>query len=123
MGEVSELGWTVNRMLTSVVTPPYILLARSFFVILGCFAVLWGLTELPAFWRETSIKGIATQIIAGAPFKIETLTHQVPIIDRIRSSAYCRPAALQSAALIELRRWEISASAKDRQHSTRSSNR
>ena len=81
----------VNRMLTNVVTPPYILLARSFFVILGCFAVLWGLTELPAFWRETSIKGIAAQIIAGAPFKMETLTRQVPIIDK----SGAQPTAVQ----------------------------
>ena len=111
-----KLGWMVNRMLTTLATAPYILLARSFFVILGCFAVLWGIIELPAFWRDASIKRIATRIIAGDPFKIETLTQQAPIIDGIRRSAYCRPAALQSAAIIELRMWEVSPSAKDRQH-------
>jgi hypothetical protein len=103
-------------MLTSPATAPYTLLARSFFVILGCFAVLWGIIELPAFWRDVSIKRIATQIIAGDPFKIETLTQQVPTIDSIKRSAYCRPAALHSTAIIELRMWEISASAKDREH-------
>ena len=59
---------------------------------------------------------IARQIIAGDPFKVETLAQQLPIIDSIKSSAYCRPAALRSAAIIQLRMLEVSASANDRQH-------
>lgn len=107
----------MNTKPTNLVTAPTILLARGFFVILGCVAVWWGIIEFPVFWRDAAIERIATRIIAGDPFKLETLTQQLPIIDSIKRSAYCRPAALRSAAIIQLRLWEVSASAKDRQHS------
>ena len=106
----------MNTKLTSLVTAPYILLARSFFVILGCIAVWWGIVGFPVFWQDSSIERIATQIIAGDPFKVETLAQQLPIIDSIKRSAYCRPAALRSAAIIQLRMLEVAASANDRQH-------
>ena len=106
----------MNTKLTSLVTAPYILLARSFVVILGCIAVWWGIIGFPIFWQDSSIERIATQIIAGNPFKVETLTQQLPIIDSIKSSAYCRPAALRSATIIQLRMLEVAASANDRQH-------
>ena len=38
------------------------------------------------------------------------------MIDSIKKSAYCRPAALRSAAIIQLRMLEVAASANDRQH-------
>ena len=89
---------------------PYIVVARSFAVILGCLAIWWGAVELPVFWRESSIEDIATQIIAGDPFKMETLTQQNPTIDRIKRSAYCRAEALRGAAIIELRMSEAGGS-------------
>src|ERR1035437_9882311 len=106
----------MNTKLTSLVTAPYILLAFMFVVILGCIAVWWGIIEFPVFRRDSSIERIATQIIAGNPFKVETLTQQLPIIDSIKRSAYCRPAALRSATIIQLRMLEVAASANDRQH-------
>jgi hypothetical protein len=106
----------MNAKLTSLVTAPYILLARSFVVIMACIAVWWGIIGFPVFWRDSSIERIATQIIAGDPFKVETLSQQLPIIDSIKSSAYCRPAAVRSAAIIQLRMLEVAASANDRQH-------
>jgi len=102
--------------LTSLVTTNYILLARSFFVILGCIAVWWGVIGFQVFWRDSSIEQMATRIIAGDTFKIETLTQQLPTIDSIKRSAYCHPAALRSAAIIRLRMVEVAASAKDRAH-------
>jgi hypothetical protein len=98
-----------------LVTAPYILLARGFVVILGCISVWWGIIGFPVFWQDSSIKRIATQIIAGDPFKVETLAQQLPMIDSIKRSAYCRPAALRSATIIQLRMLEVTASANDRQ--------
>ena len=100
--------------LTSLVTANYILLTRSFFVILGCIAVWWGIVGFTVFWRDSSIEQMATRIIAGDTFKIETLTQQLPTIDSLKRSAYCHPAALRSAAIIQLRM--VEASAKDRPH-------
>ena len=73
------------------------------------------LSDSRFFGQDSTIERIATQIIAGDPFKIETLTQQLPVIDRIEKSAYCRPHALRSAAIIQLRIWEVAASTNDRQ--------
>jgi hypothetical protein len=102
--------------LTSLATANYILLARSFFVVLGCIAVCWGVIGFQIFLRDSSIEQMATRIIAGDTFKIETLTQQLPTIDSIKRSAYCHPAALRSAAIIRLRMVEVAVSAKDRPH-------
>jgi hypothetical protein len=99
----------------SYVTAPYILLARSFVIILGCTAVAWGIVGIPVFWQDSSIERIATQIIAGDTFKIDTLAQQIPIIESIKKSAYCRPAALRSAAIIQLRMTEVAVSGNHRQ--------
>jgi hypothetical protein len=94
---------------TGPLTTYYILLARSFIVFLGCTAIWWGILEFPLFWQDASIKGITERIIAGDPFKSEALAQQLPIIDRIKSATYCRPAALRSAAIIQLRMMETAA--------------
>jgi hypothetical protein len=100
---------------SSLLTGPYIVLARSFAVVLGCFAVWWGITGLQLYWRDSSIERIATHIIAGEKYKMETLAQQLPMLDRIEKSAYCRPEALRSAAIIRLRMLEVTASKTDRQ--------
>ena len=92
----------------TLVTAPFILLARGFVIILGCIGVAWGIVEIPVFWQDSSIERIATQIIAGDTFKVETLAQQLPITASIKSAS-CRPAALRSAAIIELRMMEIAA--------------
>ena len=78
----------------------YYIPARSFFVILGCLAVWWGIVEFPVFWQESSIERIARQIIAGDQFKIETLIKHVPILTAAEISTNCRPATVRSAAVI-----------------------
>ena len=94
--------YAMNTMLTSLVTAPYILLARSFVIILGCIGVCMGNSRNPSFLADSSIERIATRIIAGDTFKTETLAQQLPITESIKSAS-CRPAALRSAAIIELR--------------------
>jgi hypothetical protein len=100
----------------SLVTAHYILLARSFVIVVGCLAVWWGIVEFPVFWQESSIEHIADRIVAGAPFKAAILARQVPIINSIERSVYCRPSALRSAAIIQLRMFEVATSTNDRDH-------
>jgi hypothetical protein len=106
----------MSTKLTSLVTAHYILLARCVVLILGCIAVWWGIVGFSVFWQESSTERIASRIIAGDPFKIEILAQQTPIIDSIERSAYCRPAALRSAAIIQLRMVEAATSANDSEH-------
>ena len=111
-----EWGGEHTAQKNTLVTGPYILLARSFVIILGCIGVAWGIVEIPVFWQDSSIERIATQIIAGNTFKVETLAQQLPITEGIKKAALCRPAALRSAAIIELRMMEIAALANNRQN-------
>jgi hypothetical protein len=84
-------------------------LTRGFFLILGCIAALWGAFCFQKFWQEASTEQIAKRIVAGEIFKPEILARQLPIINNIESSTFCRPAALRSAAIIELRMMELAA--------------
>jgi hypothetical protein len=106
----------MSTKLTSLVTAHYILLARSFVVILGGIAIWWGIVGFPVFWQGSSTERIAGRIIAGDPFKVEVLGRQLPIINSIETSAYCRPAALRSAAIIQLRMVEAATSANNGKH-------
>jgi hypothetical protein len=99
--------------LIALVSAHYIILARSFTVILGGLAVWWGITGFPVYWQDSSIERMASRIIAGDQFKFETLAQQLPTIDGIERSANCRPAALRSATIIRLRMLEIEAAEKD----------
>jgi hypothetical protein len=92
-------------------------LARGFLVILGCSAVWWGIVVFPRFWQESSIERIAGHIIAGEQYKTELLARQLPSTDRIKGAAYCRPAAIRSAAIFELRLFEVASSAIDKKPS------
>jgi hypothetical protein len=93
----------MSKKLANLLTAYYIFIGRSFVVILGCIAIVWGIIVLPVFWQESSTERIAGLVIAGDPFKPEILAQQLPIIDRIEKSGHCRPAALRSAAIIRLR--------------------
>jgi hypothetical protein len=106
----------MNTKLTSLVTAPYNFLARICVGVLGCIAVLWGITGFSVYWQDSSIERIATRIIAGDPYKFETLTQLIPVLDSIEKSAYCRPIALRSAAVIRLRMEEVAAARNDLQH-------
>jgi hypothetical protein len=92
----------------------YILPLRSCLIAIGCIAMWWGIVEFPAFWRETTAKGIAGRIVAGDPFKADVLTRQVFILSDVERSAYCYPDALRNAAIIELRAVEVAEAAGDR---------
>ena len=106
----------MNTKLTGLAPAPYILLARSFLVILGCISVWWGATGFPVYWQDSSLYLMASKIIAGDKFKLETLSQQLPVIDNIKGAVYCRPHALRSAAIIRLRMLEVTASADNPEH-------
>src|SRR6185437_12601834 len=101
--------------LTQFVAEYYKLLVRGCVVILGCAAVCWGIIEFPIFWKEAAAEGIAGRVIAGDAFKAEILVRQIAIIDGVERSGYCRPAALRSAAIIQLRMVEVAPPAKDQE--------
>jgi hypothetical protein len=88
-----------------------ILLARILVAALGCTAVIWGSVTLPMFWRQSTLELTAKRVIHGEPFKVEALGSELPLIDAVEMAVFCRPAALQSAAIIRLRILEETAAA------------
>jgi hypothetical protein len=76
---------------------------RCVFILFGSLAVLWGSTTFPVFWRDSAIEATAQQIIRGEQFDFPGLKGEIPGIDAIDRSSYCRPAAIRSAAIIRLR--------------------
>lgn len=81
----------------------HLLLVRMFFVIFGVAAIWWGIDVLPVFRQEFPVIRIADRIIAGEPFSSAILDRQNSTIDSIRKLTACRPTALRSAAIIQLR--------------------
>ncbi len=81
----------------------YSIIYRIPFVVFGCVTVIWGAVNFPVFWRQTSIELTANNIITGAPYKIETLMGQMPIVEATEKLERCHPRALWSAAIIRLR--------------------
>jgi hypothetical protein len=80
----------------------------------GAAAIAWGAYMLPLFWRQAPIERTATHVIAGDPFKIESLTALLPNVDTIERAEVCRPSAVRAAAIIRLRLAEDTISAGQR---------
>jgi hypothetical protein len=85
----------------------HILFIRSVFAALGFVAVCWGAIELPAFLREAPLERIANQITAGERFTTEAFDRQIPALESIEKSAFCRPIAMRSAAIFRIRAMEV----------------
>jgi hypothetical protein len=79
------------------------LLLRVFTIGFGLIAVFWGASELSSFRSDRSIERIASRIIAGDPFKAETLQNQIRFPAQIEKTSFCRPTALRSEAVVRLR--------------------
>lgn len=99
-------------MLTGPTPARHVPLGRILVIALGCAAITWGLIVFPIFWRQSTIERIARRVINGDPFKTETLVELIPALEGIEGAEYCRPAALQSAAVIRLRLHDVAMVAK-----------
>jgi hypothetical protein len=78
-------------------------LARAFVILLGLAGIAWGAANLTAFWRQTGIERIASEILDHQTFKPEALVPFIPTLAEIEQSAYCQPKLIRGAAIIRLR--------------------
>jgi hypothetical protein len=81
----------------------YIYLARGLGFFLGIIAIAWGGFVLPIFWQQSLSERIARGIISGERFKPELLTQELSLLSGSEKPDFCRPAAVQSAAIMQLR--------------------
>jgi hypothetical protein len=89
--------------MSGVVPGRHVTLARIPLIALGCAALIWGSAVMPIFWQHARLELVAKRIINGEQFKIENLTNELTFVATVEQSAFCRPAALRSAAIIRLR--------------------
>ena len=87
----------------------HLTLARALSVVIGLSAIAWGTATLPAFWADVTAEQLAQRILLGNIYRPEVLALQQPILDRIESEARCRPGAVRSAAIIQIRATEDAA--------------
>jgi hypothetical protein len=83
-------------------------------IALGALAVGWGVFLLPVFWQQSSIERISARILAGATFKVETLTSYLPLLEAAEQAKLCRPIAVRSAAILRLHMLEQSIASAQR---------
>ncbi len=74
------------------------------------------LSDFPFFGGNLQLSVLLTKLLLVTPFKGVTLAEQLPTIESIEKAAWCRPAALRSAAIIRLRMVEAAASTGDHKH-------
>jgi hypothetical protein len=92
----------------------YANLTRAFVILLGLAGVAWGAASLPAFWRQTGIERIASEILDRQTFKPEALVPFIPTLAEIEQSAYCQPKLIRGAAIVRLRLAEEAISSAER---------
>lgn len=96
--------------------------ARGLIALFGCLAIWWGIFELPTFWRESQPERVASQIIAGEPFRIETLAQQLESLGNLTQSVDCRPAMFRSATIIQARLLDVASAKSNREKVNQSLN-
>ena len=92
----------------------HVVLVRLFTLCLGLAAIVWGTTTFPIFWRQRPIEDTAAAIIGHDAFRPHALDRLLPAVAQIEQSQYCRPEALQSAAIVRLRLAENAMAAGER---------
>jgi hypothetical protein len=86
------------------VTPAYLSLLPQAAFRLICGAIVgWATITTVIFWRQAPIEYVAQRIIQGEPYKPEVINRQMPVIEAIEASTWCRPRAAQSVAIARLR--------------------
>jgi len=79
------------------------LAAKILTVILGCFAIAWGVQVMPIAWRDQTVGRTAKRIIQGEHFHTEALTNLLPMVETTEYATYCDPDGRHNGAVIRLR--------------------
>jgi hypothetical protein len=88
--------------------------ARLCAVALGAAAIVWGILVFPSCWQLLTLQPIAAGVLNREVFAPNALVPLIPVLNEIEQTRYCRPKALQSAAIIRLRLAESAIAAGDR---------
>ena len=77
----------------------HLILSRIFILILGLAAVIWGGVVLPVFRRDVPVNQVATELLKGQTFKLNTLVAEAQRASPV-TSVVCNPTELHSAVAL-----------------------
>jgi hypothetical protein len=84
------------------------ILTGTFICVLGVGAVVWGTLLLPILWSEASPRSIASKLLQGDTFKLQSLFDEANQAEQVAHHSYCDPAALHSLFILRLFIFQIS---------------
>lgn len=77
-------------------------LVRALVCLVGIGAVAWGGSLLPLFWRQASLSQIASELLQGDTFKIQTLEDETRRAEAGEQSSFCNPTDLHDVVVLRL---------------------
>jgi hypothetical protein len=88
--------------MTSTTHSALALLSRSFVCLLGATAVAWGSFALPLFWQQARLNSLASKLLQGSDFTIQSLLSELPRVEAVEQSFSCHATALHSVVILRL---------------------
>jgi hypothetical protein len=77
-------------------------LVRAFVFLLGVGAIAWGGSSFPLFWQQRSLSQIASELLRGDTFKIQTLVDEARGAEKAKQSSFCSPTYLHDVVVLRL---------------------
>lgn len=107
MGAVAPI--TITGTITDMAIPnksrgvriaPVYISARILVVLLGLGAVAWGCSVLPLFRQQAPLNRVATELLGGRAFKLQTLSDQAQQAAPNMRSSFCSPTELHNWVVV-----------------------
>jgi hypothetical protein len=90
------------------------ILVRAFTCLLGVGALAWGGSLLPLFWRQAPLNQVASELLEGHTFKMQSLADEARQIEATEQSSFCNSAGSHDAVVLRLAILNQAIAAKNR---------
>jgi hypothetical protein len=84
------------------IAPPVYWLARTVVCLLGLGAVAWGGSLLPLFWQQAPPHRVASKILQGHTYKMQSLFDEVQQAAAAERSSFCNPTELHDTVILRI---------------------
>ena len=108
---VTAVATTITGTITAMAIPNKVggvriaaiyFLARTFICLLGIGAVAWGGFVLPLFRQQAPLNRVASELLQGRTFKIQTLLEEARQVVAAEPSSFCNPTELHNLVILRL---------------------
>jgi hypothetical protein len=78
-------------------------LVRIPLILVGAFAIGWGILVLPKFWQQAVLEQTAIHIMRDEAFKTESLLGLLPLVEAVERAGRCELTSQRNAVMVRLR--------------------